>query len=188
MTGDVTTALRGAFSEHRLASFVFEADGIHYDELGEPFVSYIRTWSPNLALVEEALDVAVWGNDPIAAIAIGDESAVLAARRALQDRADLFFVAFPIASHFGKHAILTRTAGPTKGTALAILCREAGCSVAEAVAIGDWFNDVPMFEVAGRSFAMASAPDLVRAKATDALECVAGAGGGIAEAIARAWG
>ncbi len=45
-----------------------------------------------------------------------------------------------------------------------------------------------MFEVAGRSFAMGSAPDAVRAKATDVLACPAGAGGGIAEAIRRAWG
>jgi len=62
------------------------------------------------------------------------------------------------------------------------------CSLAEAVAVGDWINDVPMFEVAGRSFAMASAPDAVRAKATDVLAAMAGSGGGIAEAIRRSWG
>ena len=56
------------------------------------------------------------------------------------------------------------------------------------VAVGDWVNDVPMFEVAGRSFAMGMAPDAVRAKATDVLDRPAGSGGGIAEAIRRAWG
>ena len=90
--------------------------------------------------------------------------------------------------HPGKHAVMVRAAGPTKGTALAELCRRAGISLAQAVAVGDWINDVPMFEVAGRSFAMGTAPDDVRAKATDVLSATALAGGGIAEAIRRSWG
>jgi hypothetical protein len=45
-----------------------------------------------------------------------------------------------------------------------------------------------MFEVAGRSFVMADAPDSVRSKATDSLDRIAGSGGGIAEAVRRAWG
>ncbi len=81
-----------------------------------------------------------------------------------------------------------RAAGPSKGTALAALCRAAGCAVGDAVAVGDWVNDIPMFEVAGRSFAMGDAPDAVRAKATDVLATQAGSGGGIAESIRRAWG
>jgi hydroxymethylpyrimidine pyrophosphatase-like HAD family hydrolase len=88
----------------------------------------------------------------------------------------------------GKHALLVRSAGPTKGTALAELCQLAGCTLAEAVAVGDWVNDVPMFEVAGRSFAMGSSPEAVCAKATDVLARTAGSGGGIAEAVRLAWG
>jgi hydroxymethylpyrimidine pyrophosphatase-like HAD family hydrolase len=45
-----------------------------------------------------------------------------------------------------------------------------------------------MFEVAGRSFVMGGAPEAVRAKASDVLERPAGEGGGIAEAVRRAWG
>jgi hydroxymethylpyrimidine pyrophosphatase-like HAD family hydrolase len=54
--------------------------------------------------------------------------------------------------------------------------------------VGDWVNDIPMFEVAGRSFVMGSAPEAVCAKATDVLARTAGSGGGIAEAIRRSWG
>ncbi len=54
--------------------------------------------------------------------------------------------------------------------------------------MGDWINDVPMFRVAGRSFAMRQAPDTVKAHATDQLEADVSEGGGIAEAIRRAWG
>ena len=130
----------------------------------------------------------MWANQPLAAVAIGDAASPSRPRSRSCAGASLFAVAFPIYSHPGKHAILARARGPTKGTALAELCRGAGCTLAEAVVVGDWVNDVPMFEVAGRSFVMGNAPEHVRAKATDALERVAGSGGGIAEAIRRAWG
>ena len=111
------------------------------------------------------------------------------AARALAAHArELFSVAFPVSAYPGKHALLVRAAGPSKGTALAELCRMIGCTLDEAVAVGDWVNDIPMFEVAGRSFAMATAPDVVRDKATDVLARPAGSGGGIAEAIRPAWG
>ena len=83
---------------------------------------------------------------------------------------------------------LVRAAGRDRGTALAELCRSVGCSLDETVVVGDWYNDVPMFEVAGRSFAMGGTPEAVRSKATDVLEQEHGGGGGIAEAIRRAWG
>ena len=189
MTGDTSQLLRDTFAANDLATFVFEADAIHHDEAGEPYADYVRTWSPNLAVVEEVLDARVWANDPLCAVAIGDAAQVAAAHAALRGHADrLFSVSFAVSACPGKHAVLTRAAGPTKGTALAELCRGAGCTLAEAVAVGDWFNDVPMFEVAGRSFAMGAAPDSVRAKATDGLDQLTGTGGGIAEAIRRAWG
>jgi len=186
MTGEVAALVRAAFTDHGLTPFVFDADGIHHEHAGAPYAHYIRTWSPNLRVVEQ--DV-VWQTEPLAAVAIGDEADVAAAHAVLRDHAArLYSVSFPIYACPGKHAVMVRAAGATKGTALAELCRRAGVSLAEAVAVGDWLNDVPMFEVAGRSFAMASSPDTVRAKATDVLTADAGAGGGIAEAIRRSWG
>jgi hydroxymethylpyrimidine pyrophosphatase-like HAD family hydrolase len=178
--------LRATFGAHGLVSFVFDATGIHHDHAGAPYADYISTWSPNLRIVEEEL---AWQTSPLGAVAIGDAAPVAAAHAALLAHADrLFSVSFPVYTHPGKHAVLVRAAGPTKGTALAELCRHAGCTLAEAVAVGDWLNDVPMFQVAGRSFAMGSAHDVVRAAATDTLVAEAGTGGGIAEAIRRAWG
>ena len=186
MSDDMAAVVRRAIVDHRLTSFVFDATGIHHEHAGAPYAPYIRTWSPNLRVLEED---AVWQTIPLAAVAVGDEHAVAAAHDAVRPHADrIFSVSFPIHAEPGKHALMVRAAGPTKGTALAELCQRAGCSLAEAVAVGDWVNDVPMFEVAGRSFAMGSAPDAVRAKATDVLAQAAGAGGGIAEAVRRAWG
>lgn len=178
--------LRATLGAYGLASFVFDASGIHHDHSGAPYADYVRTWSPNLRVVEEEL---AWQTSPLGAVAIGDAAPVAAAHAALHAHADrLFSVSFPVYTHPDKHAVLVRAAGPTKGTALAELCRHAGCTLADAVAVGDWLNDVPMFQVAGRSFAMGSAPEAVRAAATDALVAEAGTGGGIAEAIRRAWG
>lgn len=186
MTDEVAARVRAAFTSHGLTSFVFDAGGIHHDHAGAPYAQYVSTWSPNLRVLEED---AVWQTVPLAAVAVGDELAIAAAHAVLRGHADqLFSVAFAVSAVPGKHALLVRTAGPTKGTALAELCRLAGCTLAEAVVVGDWVNDVPMFEVAGRSFVMGNAPEHVRVKASDHLERVAGSGGGIAEAIRRAWG
>lgn len=185
MTGDVLGVLRGAITEHGLAGFVFDAGGIHYDQAGEKYAKYVSTWSPNLRLVEDEL---AWQTSPLASVAIGDPEPIAAALASIRAHGGLFTVSFAVSAVPGKHAILVRAQGPSKGTALAELCRTAGCELADAVAIGDWVNDVPMFEVAGRSFAMGSAPDAVREKATDSLVAIAGDGGGIAEAIKRAWG
>jgi Cof subfamily protein (haloacid dehalogenase superfamily) len=186
MADDDAALVRGVFTRHGLSSFVFDAGGVHHDHAGAPYARYISTWSPNLRVVEQDI---VWQTVPLAAVAIGDEAVVAEAYAALRDHADrLFSVHFGINTCPGKHALLVRIAGPTKGTALAELCQRAGCSLAEAVAVGDWVNDVPMFEVAGRSFVMGNAPDAVCAKATDVLVQPAGSGGGIAEAIRRSWG
>jgi hydroxymethylpyrimidine pyrophosphatase-like HAD family hydrolase len=178
--------LRTTFGSHKLASFVFDAKGIHHDHAGAPYADYISTWSPDLRVVEEEV---AWQTEPLAAVAIGDEGAVRSAAEILAAQAGrMFSVSFAVSQCPGKYAILVRAAGPTKGTALTELCRMIGCTTAEAVCVGDWVNDVPMFEVAGRSFAMGTAPEAVRSKATDVLMRPAGGGGGIAEAIRRAWG
>jgi len=186
MSDEVAALVRAAFTGHGLTSFVFDADGIHHEHDGAPYASYVRTWSPNLRVVEQD---TVWQTTPLAAVAVGDAAAVAAAYAVLQRHASqLFSVSFAVAAVPGKHALMVRVAGPTKGTALAELCERAGCTLAEAVAVGDWVNDIPMFEVAGRSFVMGSAPEIVCAKATDVLVRTAGSGGGIAEAIRRSWG
>ena len=51
----------------------------------------------------------------------------------------------------------------------------------DVAAIGDWWNDVSMLTWAGRSFAMAHAPEGVRAAATDTLQQRTG----VAEAVER---
>ncbi len=183
---DLSTLMREVVHAHGLSPFVFDAHGIHHDDTGHPFASYVATWSPNLRVLDRATP---WQAAPLAAVAIGTPEAVEAAHALLRPHADrLFAVAFPVYSHPGQHAILVRAAGPTKGTALAQLCEAAGCTLADAVVVGDWLNDVPMFRAAGRSFAMGGVPASVADHATDQLVAPSGDGGGVAETIRRAWG
>ena len=58
----------------------------------------------------------------------------------------------------------------------------------DTVCVGDWINDVAMFELAGRSFAMGQAPDEVKEKATDTLSETVENGGGVARVIEEVFG
>ena len=77
-------------------------------------------------------------------------------------------------------ALVARAAGAAKGSALRWLAEEEGVSMTETVSVGDWLNDVPMFSVAGRSFAMGQAPREVKARATNGLDETNKTGGGVA--------
>ncbi|OCN05613.1 hypothetical protein A4S06_07840 [Erysipelotrichaceae bacterium MTC7] len=52
----------------------------------------------------------------------------------------------------------------SKGLAIKAVCEDLGIDLADVVCIGDNFNDLPMFEVAGLSVAMKNAPDAVKEK------------------------
>jgi hypothetical protein len=126
----------------------------------------------------------------MAVVSIGLEEKILAAVAELREQlADAAFVAsFPVTRLPGVHAMIVRAKGPTKGTAVEWLAAHHGCTAAEVVVVGDWQNDVPMFDTAGRSFVMAQAPDDVKSHATDRLEASGHLGGGVAEAIRKIWG
>ena len=65
-------------------------------------------------------------------------------------------------------ADLTLTAtGADKGVALRVACDELGIDPHEVVAFGDAENDIEMFAIAGRSYAMGQASDKVKSAATE---------------------
>jgi Cof subfamily protein (haloacid dehalogenase superfamily) len=193
ITGAEARALRDAIARHRVAHFLFAQDMIVHDAAGEAFAPYVRTWSPIVDVVARVTDHPSWEHEQgvMAVVAVGPQAEVLAAAEevgaALQRRA--YVVTFPVSrSSADRYALLVRAAGPTKGTAIAWLAAHHGCRTDEVVVVGDWVNDVPMFQAAGRSFVMGQAPEHVKATATDRLEADCFAGGGVAEAIRRAWG
>jgi hydroxymethylpyrimidine pyrophosphatase-like HAD family hydrolase len=192
ITGGDAGGLRAIIDRHALTSFVFANDQILYDDEGAPHLPYVRTWSLDHVRTERVTVHPHWehARGITAIVSIGAERAIRGLEidlgRSLGHA--VYTAAFPVRrlQRLGMWAIVVRAAGYSKGTALVWLARHHGVSPEEVVAVGDWFNDVPMFEAAGRSFVMAQAPEDVKQAATDRLDADSSTGGGIAEAALRA--
>ncbi|MDI1448929.1 HAD family hydrolase [Polyangium sp. 6x1] len=192
LAGDRAAQLRRVLERHSTASFVFAHDSIVHDAAGAPWSSYVRTWSPKVTVVERVTSHPYWEHERglLAVVAIGSKESVHAAAEELEGELGgaAFVIRFAVTRGADTHAMVVRAAGPTKGTAIAWLADYHGCTVDEAVVVGDWLNDVPMFQVAGRSFAMGSAPSFVKEHASEQLSAWSAEDAGVAEAIERAWG
>jgi hydroxymethylpyrimidine pyrophosphatase-like HAD family hydrolase len=192
--GDDAVALRKALANARAATFVFAKDAIGHDAAGTPYVGYMSTWSNDVRIAEDVFEHDLWAAEEgiTAVVALGEREPLERAVRELQrDAAGEVFVAlFPLrrGAHMGLWAVMVRAGAVTKGSAVRWIAEREGLTLADTVCVGDWINDIPMFEVAGRSFAMGQAPDEVKSKATDVLTETAETGGGVASAIERAFG
>jgi Cof subfamily protein (haloacid dehalogenase superfamily) len=192
IAGAHAATLRGIAERHDAACFLFAQDMIVHDDAGASFAPYVQTWSPAIERVDRVTSHPYWDHEHgvLALVAVGSESQIRDAEAAIQ--AELaetaFVISFPVGRQSDAFGMVVRAAGPTKGTAITWLASHHGCSPQDVVAVGDWLNDVPMFQAAGRSFAMRQAPAAVRAAATDTLEAHGDEGGGVAEAIWRAFG
>lgn len=182
--------IRELVARDRLKTFLFHGNDVVHDEHGEDLLDYVSIWSPLGRRVASVLDAAHWSDEgaPSAVVTLGAEDAIVAGSRALDGVPGVQHLAFPAtrAGGVGYWGMVIRRAGVDKGTALAAIAAHHGVAMENVTAVGDWINDVPMLRVAGRSFAMAQAPDEVKRAATDVLAADAASGGGVAEAIARA--
>jgi hydroxymethylpyrimidine pyrophosphatase-like HAD family hydrolase len=192
--GDDARRLRGAFARAGVATFVFARDAIGHDAVGAPFVDYVTTWSRDVRVAADVYAHELWDAEDgvTAVVALGSEQEMLAVVADLERDLPgvVLAAAFPMrrGAHTGRWGIIVRAAGVTKGTAIGFIARQEGVPLEETVCIGDWINDVPMFEAAGRSFVMGQAPDEVKAKATDVLPVTSEEGGGVALAVREAFG
>jgi HAD superfamily hydrolase (TIGR01484 family) len=181
--------------EHGAAPFAFSSEHMFHDDTGHPYLDYVRNWSRRMRLVPDLLRKAGWSASQAvpAVLALAKEDRIREAEMALKARASgalqcVSFESLSLEDESGARpwALLVRAAGYNKGTAVEWLARHYQVELDEVVAVGDWLNDVPMFHKVGRSFAMAQAPDEVRAAASEVLEADDERGGGIAEAAERA--
>jgi Cof subfamily protein (haloacid dehalogenase superfamily) len=192
--GDEAARLRDAFARHAPATFVFARDAIGHDGAGTPFVDYVSTWSRDVRAAADVFEHELWDLDEgvTAVVGVGTkaqiEGVVGDLKRDLSRH--VYAAHFPVrrAAHTGTWAMIVRAAGTSKGTALRWIAEHEQVPLSETVCVGDWINDLPMFEVAGRSFAMGHAPDELKSRATHTLTLTHEAGGGVAEAIERAFG
>jgi Cof subfamily protein (haloacid dehalogenase superfamily) len=183
--------LRELLGRRDSARFFVAGDRIVHDAAGTPYAPFVATWT---GVLEETGDLHGHGfwSDPsgvLAAIVVGKLTDIEAT--AADIRAELgghaHLISFPLHRLEGMGGMVVRAPGRSKGTALRTIGAHYDIGVEQMVAVGDWLNDKPMFEVAGRSFAMKTAPEEVRALATDQVECAL-ADGGVAEVIERVFG
>lgn len=186
-----TRLISEAARELELTTFVFAHDFLHHDAAGAELLPYVSIWSPRTRALEHLVDGACWHDEACMSglVAIGDETQIREMEALLVERAaDRVQVAsFGIRRTLvGKWAMIVRAAGVSKGSAVRWLARHSGIDVSEVVAVGDWYNDIPMLRAAGKSFAMGQAPEDVASAADELLESDSSTGGGIAEAAERA--
>jgi hypothetical protein len=164
-----------------LHPFVFDHHGVHATEAGEPIAFHTRAWSPDVRFYAQLVD-----HDVITMLlGLGEEASVAGVRSDLEREHGAAIDVLHFGFRTGTWAVRIVKRGVSKGSAVRKVATSLGIDVSETACVGDWFNDVPMFETVGRSFVMGGAPPEVVAKASDALTSVTGEGGGIAEAIGR---
>jgi Cof subfamily protein (haloacid dehalogenase superfamily) len=192
LSGDQALALRDAMETARTATFLFAQDQVVYDEEGADYLGYVSTWSTSLVATGNTIAHPYWEDDAgvTAVVAVGDyeqiHRAVDAIARGVGDRAQVAM--FPARNMEDRWGMIVRAAGGNKGTALEYVAGHYGVEMDEVVAVGDWVNDIPMLQVAGRSFAMGHAPAPVKSAATDRLKHTSLDGGGVARAVELAFG
>jgi len=188
LEGPAAQRLRELMAEADGATFALTADAIVHDARGEPFLEYMCSWSPETRSVASVLDDGLWngGPGPASVVAIAATGALRRAVAALRADTSLELLTFDSRVVPDISVLVARPPGVTKGRGVGLLATHHGCSPAEVVAVGDWLNDVDMFRVAGRSFAVPGGPAVVAEAATDRLE-TRGGRGAVAEAIRRAW-
>ncbi len=187
---DLETAqgLVSTLREHGLVPFVFSHGDIHADESARSYDDWVRIWSEQIHYHPVLADSHAWRTEGTVAmtLGLGEDEAVTAARGALDERWGSRVLNTRFA--FGqRHMVRSFRPECSKGYALGRLAERLGIPRDECVVVGDWYNDLSMFEFAGRSFVMNGAPDDVKKAATHRLLARAGEGGGVAEAIDRAF-
>jgi hydroxymethylpyrimidine pyrophosphatase-like HAD family hydrolase len=183
--------LLDVLEEDSPVTFLFSEDAVLHDDMGEPFLAFVRLWTQRAVRLESVLDRATFGGARAvsAVLTLGQEDQIKRAAERIQTgigehlQVGLFASKRSDSSMWG---MVVRAAGITKATALSHIAKHYGVTVEETVAVGDWLNDVTMLEAAGKSFAMAQAPDSVKEAATEVLDADMWQGGGIAEAAERA--
>jgi Cof subfamily protein (haloacid dehalogenase superfamily) len=192
LRGNHAEAVRDALVRNGPATFLFAQDAIAHDPQGEPFLGYVRTWSTDVRPTVAVGEHEWWKSEEgiTAVVAVGTAEQIHGTRDEIERSvgAAAQMSAFPIRRVPNSWGLIARAAGGTKGSALAFVATHHGCTPEETVCVGDWLNDVSMFAVAGRSYAMGHAPDEVKKAATAVLPETAEKGGGIARVVEEAFG
>ena len=187
---DAATAMVHLLEAELFQTCVFMYNEIHANERFEALLPFLRTWSPNVHSHENLSAVSAWKSptDISVVLAVGpqEQAKTFGAQLHREHSVHADVVTWRAGgSDSDRFAVMARPAGINKGSALLKLAASLGVGQQNIAAVGDWLNDIPMFEAVGRSFAMGQSPEAVRDAATDKLVATCDEGGGVAEAIER---
>ncbi len=156
----------GALVRHDASVFVFTHESIHGCQRGHAYHQYVRGWAREIVTYDDLAAAEVWRSGPVMVIGIAPPDAIADLEAALGpgDQVDVLRFAGGGAEVF---RFVSR--GVSKGSGLEEVARRLGVARERVCVIGDWYNDVPMFDWAARSFAMPHAPDDVKERASDVL-------------------
>lgn len=175
----------GAFPH--VAATVLLGSTVVLDERGGILERVAASWSPLVDRTTRLLDHPCWEHpEGITAAAVIGLSAQIARIVEILTEQPLALTHFEVTRFEGLSSLIIHGDGVSKGDGLRWLAAHHGKSVDETVTVGDWLNDVPMLELAPRSFAMAHAPARVKRAAKHVLDATR-EGGAIAEIARRVW-
>jgi len=146
-------------NEHPVQRFVGVRDNLYTDAPDEASRKYSEALKVNFVR-RIPLETAVT-EDPTMIVIRGPEGEILQLTGQLR-------------RHFGDRVYLANSKPffidvnhpqASKGAALVSLCRRMGIDPGEVIAIGDGWNDLEMFRVAGTGIAVANAPDRLKEEA-----------------------
>lgn len=179
-------SLLGCLEAQALAPFFFSHGAVHGEPAQLARFPWLDGWTSNVVPCDDLGALAARSaQGTVTAIGIGGETAVRAAEATLCASVAADDVAvFPIGAT-GSWVLRLTPAGCNKASGLSRLAGRLGIDVSRVAVIGDWYNDIPMFEWAGHSFAMGHAPEEVRRTARHQLTATAATGGGVAEALSK---
>ncbi len=185
----MVTPLRRVLAAGDLALFALVRDVVVVDDRSVNLRRYIGHIASAIEQTDDVLVHASWDVEPgpSALVAIGPRVGVDHIEPLVRGL-DVDVLRYDVPGGLGVSSLALHPRGVSKGAALASLAADLGVPLAQTVAVGDWLNDVSMFERAGRSFAMAQAPAAVASAASDRLKAHGEEGGGIAELAGRVWG
>jgi Cof subfamily protein (haloacid dehalogenase superfamily) len=173
-------------SAHGLSRFLFTHEAIHCCPRGKQYEPYVRVWSHSITAHEDLLRAPLLKGGAAEAtmlVGIGERAQVERVEQALISlREHVEVISFDV----GASTVLRLMAkGISKGAALSRLAQELAIEPAQVAVVGDWYNDLSMFEFAGHAFAMPHAPSALKAVASHVLEVEALERGAIADVLER---
>lgn len=149
------------FADSRKYSITLAFDDIEYHSQ-----NHVReTLVPHVS-VNSAYSVLKSGVSPLLIVAVGDEPANAIYQYCLKRYSKSVYIARHFSSDHQLESIVILNALSHKGQALVTLCRFLSIDLRNVLAIGDSESDLPMFQVAGLTVAVASGLPSVRDAAT----------------------